>query len=192
MTHRILAIALVALLLPAGAAQADSLYNENTYRPIAGDNKAYRVGDTITVQVIEQSSGTTTTDTSTQRTNNLNVGAQAFNGRQFNGSAAVAGTFDGGGTTLRTNKLLDTLTVTVREILPNGDLKVSGEQVLTINDEQHKVDLEGRIRPIDIASDNSVLSTRVGDARIHYAGDGELTDRQKRSWWRKLLDGFGL
>jgi flagellar L-ring protein FlgH len=191
MKHRILAAALGALLLPASAG-AESLYNENTYRPIAGDNKAYRVGDSITVQVIEQSSGTTTTDTSTQRTNNLNVGAQAFNGRQFNGSAAVAGTFDGGGTTQRTNKLLDTLTVTVREILPNGDLKVTGEQVLTINDEQHKVDLEGRIRPVDIAGDNTVLSTRVADARIHYAGDGELTDRQKRSWWRKLLDGFGL
>jgi flagellar L-ring protein precursor FlgH len=192
MTHRILAMALAALLLPAAAAQADSLYNENSYRPIAGDNKAYRVGDTLTVQVIEQSSGTTTTDTSTQRSNSLNVGAQAFNGRQFNGSGTVAGTFDGGGTTQRTNKLLDTLTVTVREILPNGDLKVSGEQVLTINDEQHKVDLEGRVRPVDIAGDNSVLSTRVADARIHYAGDGELTDRQKRSWWRKLLDGFGL
>jgi flagellar L-ring protein precursor FlgH len=178
--------------LPAAAAEAESLYNENSYRPIAGDNKAYRVGDSITVQIIEQSSGTTTTDTSTQRTNNLNVGAQAFNGRQFNGSAAVAGTFDGGGTTQRTNKLLATLTVTVREILPNGDLKVSGAETLSINDEQHKVDLDGRIRPVDVAGDNTVLSTRVADAHIHYAGDGELTDRQKRSWWRKLLDGFGL
>lgn len=185
-------MALAVLLLPAAAAEAESLYNENSYRPIAGDNKAYRVGDSITVQIIEQSSGTTTTDTSTQRTNNLNVGAQAFNGRQFNGSAAVAGTFDGGGTTQRTNKLLATLTVTVREILPNGDLKVSGQEVLTINDEQHKVDLDGRIRPVDVAGDNTVLSTRVADARIHYAGDGDLTDRQKRSWWRKLLDGFGL
>lgn len=192
MRHRILAMALAVLLLPAAAAEAESLYNENSYRPIAGDNKAYRVGDSITVQIIEQSSGTTTTDTSTQRTNNLNVGAQAFNGRQFNGSAAVAGTFDGGGTTQRTNKLLATLTVTVREILPNGDLKVSGQEVLTINDEQHKVDLDGRIRPVDVAGDNTVLSTRVADARIHYAGDGDLTDRQKRSWWRKLLDGFGL
>ena len=192
MTHRILAAALAVLLLPAAAAEAESLYNENSYRPIAGDNKAYRVGDSITVQIIEQSSGTTTTDTSTQRTNNLNVGAQAFNGRQFNGAASVAGTFDGGGTTQRTNKLLATLTVTVREILPNGDLKVSGEEVLTINDEQHKVDLDGRVRPVDVAGDNTVLSTRVADARIHYAGDGDLTDRQKRSWWRKLLDGFGL
>lgn len=185
-------VAALAALLPVAAARAESLYDESTYRPIAGDNKAYRVGDAITVQIIEQSSGATTTDTSTQRTNNLNVGAQAFNGRQFNGAASVAGSFDGGGTTQRTSKLLDTLTVTVREVLPNGDLKVAGEQVLTINDEQHKVDLVGRVRPVDISGDNTVLSTRVADARIQYAGDGELTERQKRSWWRKLLDGFGL
>jgi len=187
---RLAGAALLALL--ASSAWAESLYNEQSFHPLAGDNKAYRVGDTLTVLIYEQSSGTTTTDTSTQRTNNLNAGVTTFVAKQFNGSASVAGTFDGGGSTQRTNKLLDTLTVTIREVLPNGDLEVAGEQQLTINGEQHKASLEGRVRVVDIAGDNSVQSTRIADARINYTGDGDLSDRQKRSWWRKLLDGFGL
>jgi len=82
--------------------------------------------------------------------------------------------------------------VNVQEILPNGDLKVSGEQLLTVNEEQHKVNLEGRVRPQDISSDNVVLSTRLADARIDYIGEGDLSERQKRGWWRKLVDWLGL
>jgi flagellar L-ring protein precursor FlgH len=191
--HCFMALAiLVPLISLGGSCRAESLYKEESYRPLTGDNKAYRVGDVITVQIYEQSSGTTTTDTSTQRTNNLSAGVTTFNGRQLNGSLAVAGAFDGGGTTQRTNKLLATLSVTVREILPNGDLKVSGQQMLKVNDEEHKANLEGRVRPQDISGDNVVLSTRLADAQITYAGDGELTDRQKRGWWRRLLDGVGF
>jgi flagellar L-ring protein precursor FlgH len=104
----------------------------------------------------------------------------------------VGGTFEGGGTTQRANQLLATLTVTVREVFPNGDLRVSGEQFLTVNDEAHKVRLEGRVRPQDISSDNVVLSTRLAEAKIYYAGDGDLSERNHRAWWRKLLDLLGF
>lgn len=177
----------------ASAAPAQQLYNEATYRALAGDRKALRVGDIITVQVYEQSSATTSTDTSTQRTNALNAGyASTRTGSQHGGSLAVGGSFDGGGTTQRANKLLVTLSVSVREVLPNGDLKVAGEQALTVNEEQHKVSLEGRVRPQDVSGDNVVLSTRLADAHIEYLGDGDLSDRQKRGWWRRLLDALGL
>ncbi|GAB7541605.1 flagellar basal body L-ring protein FlgH [Cupriavidus sp. 8B] len=174
-------------------ASAESLYGEQTYRPLIADNKAFRVGDVITVQVYENSSATTSTDTTSQRKNNLNVGVNTLpTGRQFGGSVAVSGDFDGGGTTQRANKLLATLTVSVREVLPSGDLKVGGEQLLTVNDEQHKVTVEGRVRPQDISDGNVVLSTRLAEAHINYVGDGELSDRQRRAWWRKLLDLLGL
>jgi flagellar L-ring protein precursor FlgH len=172
---------------------AVSLYDEATYRSLAGDHKAFRVGDLLTVQIYEQSSASTSTDTSTQRTNNVNLGlTSTISGVQRGGTLAQGGTFDGGGTTQRANKLLVTLSVSVREILPNGDLKVSGDQLLTVNEEQHKVNLEGRVRPQDVSSDNVVLSTRLADAHINYVGDGDLSERQKRGWWRKLVDWIGL
>ena len=183
--------AVLALVL--GTASAQKLYDENTYRALAADRKAIAVGDILTVQVFEQSSASTTTDTSTQRTNALSAGLSiTAGGLQRGGSIAQGGSFDGGGTTQRANKLLVTLSVTVRAILPNGDLDVAGEQSLTVNKEQHKVALEGRVRPLDVASDNTVLSTRLANARIEYVGDGDLSDRQTRAWWRHLLDILGL
>ena len=184
---------LLLALAAALPAQAQKLYDEQTYRGLAEDRKAVHVGDIITVQVFEQSSATTSTDTSTQRTNALGVGLSVTaSGLQRGGSISQSGSFDGGGTTQRANKLLVTLSVTVRQVLPNGDLVVHGEQSLTVNKEQHKVALDGRVRPQDVASDNTVLSTRLADAHIEYLGDGDLSDRQTRAWWRQVLDMLGL
>ena len=180
-------------LAAASSAHAQKLYDEQNYRGLAEDRKAVHVGDIITVQVFEQSSATTSTDTSTQRTNALGAGLSlAATGVQRGGSISQSGSFDGGGTTQRANKLLVTLSVTVRQVLPNGDLVVHGEQSLTVNKEQHKVALDGRVRPQDVASDNTVLSTRLADAHIEYLGDGDLSDRQTRAWWRQVLDLLGL
>ncbi|MHA6882779.1 flagellar basal body L-ring protein FlgH [Ralstonia pseudosolanacearum] len=193
--RRLVRHSLCALCLAMGfhAAVAESLYKEGTYRQLTSDNKAFRVGDVITVQVYENSSALTSTDTTTQRKNNLNVGVTTLPaGRQIGGSVGVAGDFDGGGTTQRTNKLLATITVAVQDVLPNGDLRIAGEQLLTVNDEQHKVALEGRVRPQDISDGNVVLSTRLAEAHINYVGEGDLSDRQRRSWWRKLVDFLGL
>ena len=82
--------------------------------------------------------------------------------------------------------------MSVTEVLSNGDLRVSGQQQVSINDEIQKIGVEGRIRPYDISENNVVLSTRLADAKITYLGDGEITERQRRGWWRKLLDLFGL
>jgi flagellar L-ring protein FlgH len=54
------------------------------------------------------------------------------------------------------------------------------------------VTLEGRVRPQDISDGNVVLSTRLAEARITYLGEGEVSQRQQRAWWRKLLDWAGM
>jgi flagellar L-ring protein precursor FlgH len=54
------------------------------------------------------------------------------------------------------------------------------------------VTLEGLVRPVDITDGNVVQSTRIADARITYVGEGDLTERGRRAWWRKLLDALGF
>jgi flagellar L-ring protein precursor FlgH len=174
---------------------AQSLYTESTYHPLASDNKAYRVGDVITVQVLENSSASTSTDTNTQRNGNVTLAAglsTTNRSQQLNANLGAGGTFDGGGTTQRANKLLAILSVSVKEVLSNGDLRLEGEQLLTVNGEKHKVHLAGKVRPQDISTDNIVLSTRLADASIVYDGDGDLSERQKRSWWQRCLNWVGL
>lgn len=187
---------LVLALACAGAlaapALAESLYRQETYRPLTGDNKAFRVGDALTVQVFESSSASTSTDTNTQRKNSINASVTTLPSRVNGFGVAVGGDFDGGGTTQRANRLLATLTVTVRETLPNGELRIAGEQLLKVNEETHRVNLEGRVRPQDISDGNVVLSTRLADAHITYVGDGDLSERQKRGLWRQVADWLGL
>lgn len=187
----------MALLLivasSSATVRAESLYDEQTFRSLASDRKAFRVGDVLTVNVYENSSASTTTDTASQRRNGITaVAASPSHGKQISGNLEVGGEFEGGGSTQRANRLLATITVTVQEVLASGDLKVAGEQMLTVNSEAHKVTVEGRVRQQDISSDNVVLSTRLADAKIHYAGEGDLSERQKRAWWRQLLDFLGF
>jgi flagellar L-ring protein FlgH len=181
-----------ALLVFPTATLATSLYNEATYRPLTADNKAFRVGDLLTVQVFENSSATTSTDTGTRRKNNLNAELTHGARRVAETGIGVAGEFDGGGRTQRANRVLITLSVSVKEVLPNGDLRVGGEQLLLVNQEQQKVTLEGRVRPQDVSDGNVVQSTRLADARITYLGEGEVSQRQQRAWWRKLMDWAGM
>jgi flagellar L-ring protein FlgH len=182
---------ILALSMGIASAQGVSLYDEKTYRPLTGDNKAFRIGDMLTVQVFENSSASTSADTGTSRKNGIaaELGHRGTTVAQT--SIALAGNFEGGGRTQRANRLLVTLSVSVREILPNGDLRVSGEQTLTVNQEPQRVTLDGRVRPLDISDANIVLSTRLADARITYVGEGDIAERNQRPWWRKLMDWIG-
>jgi flagellar L-ring protein precursor FlgH len=183
---------LLAALACVQMTGATSLYKEQTYRPLTADNKAYRVGDTLTVQVAENSSATTSAATGTRRKNGITADVKNDGKQVGQLGVAMGGDFDGGGSTQRANRVLTTVTVTVREVLANGDLKISGEQLLVVNEEPQKVTLEGRVRPADVSDGNLVLSSRLADAKITYVGEGDIAERNQRPWWRKFLDWSGF
>jgi flagellar L-ring protein precursor FlgH len=183
---------LLAAIAFAGHAAAESLYDERSFRPLTADSKAFRVGDVVTVQVVENASASSASDTTTRRTNDISGSVTHPSGKIATADLALAGQFDGGGTTERNGKLVAQLTVTVKEVLPNGDLKIGGEQHLTIDNESQRIYLEGRVRPQDVSDANIVVSTRLADAHIVYLGDGDLSERQRRSWWRRIVDWLGL
>lgn len=173
---------------------APSLFDPDRFRPLTADTKAFRVGDVVTVQVVESASAAANADTGSRRRGAATAQLNALKSGSATTGAGVelGGEFDGGGRTARTGKLLAQLSVTVREVLPNGDLRLDGEQLLTINGEQQRIQLQGRARPQDISDGNLVLSTRLADARIHYLGEGDLSARQKPAWWRRWLDELGF
>ena len=184
---------IVSLWLAASlGAAGQSLFQEATWRGLTADHKAYRPGDVLTVQVYENSSASTSADTGTRRTNHLQAELAHGADKTAQASLAVGGDFDGGGRTQRASRLLTTLTVTVQDVLPGGQLRVAGTQSVTVNEELQRVTLEGLVRPVDITDGNVVQSTRIADARITYVGEGDLTERGRRAWWRKLLDALGF
>jgi flagellar L-ring protein FlgH len=180
------------LLLFAHFATGESLYREDGFRSMVADVKAYRPGDSLTVLIVENSSAQSSTDTASTRDQALGFDLN-FTPRPTSRSAQVKtnNDFDNQGSTQRTGKFLAQITVTVQEVAANGELRVSGQQMLEINNEKQHIKLEGRVRPYDI-SGNSVLSTRLADAKISYLGDGDLTERQRPSWWMRLLTWLGF
>jgi flagellar L-ring protein precursor FlgH len=176
----------------AVAAMGQSLYREDMWRGLTADVKAYRPGDVLTVQVMENSTASSSADTGTRRGNGLRAELSHGKGPVSQVAASVNGDFDGGGRTQRTSRLLATVTVTVRDVLPGGQLRVAGTQAIRVNEELQQVTLEGLVRPNDISDGNVVSSTRIADARITYVGEGDVSERARRSWWRRLLDTVGF
>ena len=180
------------ILLSAVAAPGQSLFDEGTWRGWTADNKAYREGDVLTVQVLENSSATSSADTGTRRSNRLQAELAHGANKAAQAALAVAGEFDGGGRTQRASRLLATITVTVQEVLPGGQLRIAGTHSLTVNEELQRVTVEGIVRPVDITDGNIVQSSRIAHARITYLGEGDVTERTRRAWWRQFLDALGL
>lgn len=189
MSRRVLC---VACLLLATSVHGQSLFDEHSWRGWTGDNKAFRPGDVLTVQVFENSSASSSADTGTRRSNRLQTELAHGSNRVAQASLAVAGEFDGGGRTQRASRLLTTVTVVVQEVLPGGQLRVAGTHSLMVNEELQRVSLEGIVRSADITDANVVHSSRLAEARITYLGEGDVTERSRRAWWRRLLDALGL
>jgi flagellar L-ring protein FlgH len=190
MTLRTLIV--VALAGLASHAAAESLYREDTFRSMVADNKARKVGDAITVLVFENSSATSGADTTAGRSAGLGIDWSDSLHRGRVANLATRNEFDGRGTTQRVGRLLAQIAVTVIAVEPNGELRIAGEQLLEINREKQQIKLEGRVRAQDVSDANTVMSTRIAEARISYVGDGDVASRARPSWWHNLLTWIGL
>src|SRR5690606_4975659 len=103
---------------------------------------------------------------------------------QTNGAQTSTGT----GTVRRNETVTLRLAATVTQLLPNGNLVISGRQQVRVNHELRDLQVAGVIRSQDIASDNTVRHDRLAEARISYGGRGTLSDVQAPRYGQQLLD----
>jgi flagellar L-ring protein precursor FlgH len=73
-------------------------------------------------------------------------------------------------------------------VLPNGNLVIEGARVVAFSGETQYVVLHGLVRADDVASDNTVQSSNIANARVEFINEGTLTDAQKRGWFLKLYE----
>jgi flagellar L-ring protein precursor FlgH len=168
------------------------------------DRRARNVGDIVTVKVIEESTASQEASTQTGRSSDIDAALEdtfglpddygmanfLSSGQSF--SPTFKGyydrTFQGGGTTVRKDKLVSTVTASIVEKLPGGNLRIEAKREIKINREKQNVTLSGIIRPEDISAFNTILSTQIADAQIKYTGKGVLGDTQGQGWFVRLLD----
>lgn len=185
---------------PAGPASPGSLWSQGQ-GSLVTDIKARNIGDILTVAIFERASASKEATTSTGRDSSMKAGMSRIFGLEkeigdinsaIDPSAMVdvsyENDFEGSGTTTRKEDLVATLTTSVTEVLPNGNLRIAGGKTVTVNNENQIIHLTGIVRPSDISGTNVVDSKYVLDARIAYTGKGVISDKQKQGWLVRALD----
>jgi flagellar L-ring protein precursor FlgH len=172
---------------------AHSMFDEQSYRSLVAETKAEHVGDVLTVVVQESASAMSSADLHAQRSYSLSGHYDSpANTAAKTASAGHDSASDGTGRTERSGRLLAQISVRVTAVNENGDLVVTGQQRLQINRELQLITLTGVVRPRDIGENNTVLSSRIGDADIKFDGKGFVVRQSRPGWIAWLLSFVGL
>jgi flagellar L-ring protein precursor FlgH len=180
----------------APAPQPGTIYNPSGSFDLFMDLRARSVGDILTVMLVERTDASKESSTSTAKGSNVDTGFPVFAGRPItsNGTQILNNefggerSFDGQADSSQSNRLDGSITVTVAQRLPNGNLLVRGEKRITINQGEEFIRLQGIIRPVDIGPQNTVPSTKVADAQISYSGKGTLADANSPGWLSRFFN----
>ncbi len=157
------------------------------------DRRAAAVGDTLTVVISEKTSAAKKASADANHSGSTSLKVPTLSkvlGKNFAGAdveAASKSTFAGGGDAASNNTFTGNLGVTVIDVYPNGNLLVSGEKQVTINQGTEYIRFSGVVNPTTISSTNTVISTNVADARIEYRGTGYMDEAQTMGWASRAL-----
>lgn len=178
------------------AAPPGTVYNPEGSFDLFMDLRARAVGDILTIMLVERTDASKESSTSTAKGANVETGIPIFAGRPVtsNGTAilnnelASDSSFNGQADSSQSNRLDGSITVTVAERLPNGNLLVRGEKLLTLNQGEEFIRLQGIVRPVDIGPANTVPSTKLADAKISYSGKGNLANSNRPGWLARFFN----
>jgi flagellar L-ring protein precursor FlgH len=173
-----------------------AIYQSGQQIELFADLKARRVGDVLTIRLTETTSASKSAVTKTAKTTTVNNTGPTVLGRTitaagvpiFTTTLAGADSFDGEGSSTQGNTLAGSLTVTVMEVQPNGNLMVQGDKTLKLNQGDEFVHVSGVVRVADIQADNTVTSDRVSDAHISYSGKGVIDSANRMGWLARFFN----
>ncbi|NQZ53523.1 MAG: flagellar basal body L-ring protein FlgH [Piscirickettsiaceae bacterium] len=169
------------------------------------DYRARRVGDILMVKLEEETEAEKETETIVKKSNSNSITNPTVFGttpefdlpsvlplasNHNNNLAFSLGSthdFKGQGDSDQSNELTGEISVSVVEVLPNGNMIIRGEKVITINQGNEYIRLSGIISPRDIDANNTISSKRVADAQIAYVGDGPTNDANVTGWLSRFF-----
>ena len=178
---------------PAARAADGSIFNAAAgYAPLHDGHRARAVGDPLTILLVESTTTTKSAGAKTQRGGNASITPPTAGPLSFlNPDALKAGSqssFKGDGTATQTNSLSGELAVTIAEVRPNGTALVRGEKRMLLSQGQEWIQFSGIVRLADLDAENRVLSSRIADARIEYAGNGAVQRASREGWLSKFFN----
>ncbi len=176
---------------PKATSTEGSLWpGQNGPNMLFADNKALRVGDIVTVYLVEnvRALNTTTNRTSSQTNDTLGITNNSDTSNAFTTMGLTGGKeYRGSGNSSRNDALTATVSAMVTEVFANGNMKVEGRRKMKINNEDQFVYVSGIVRQEDINFDNTILSTKMANAEIQYDGEGDLDNSNRGGWGSRLF-----
>lgn len=151
------------------------------------DTRAGRVGDVVTVVLVEQTSAQRESQFSNSNATQFGgSGGASTSAGTFSVNAQMAGQADSRNQSSQRDLLTGTVTARIVEVMEGGTLRISGTRQLSVNGVRHVMQIEGLVRPFDIRGDNSVLSYQIADARIDYHKEGAGRIWRRPMFWSTL------
>lgn len=155
------------------------------------DRVAHSVGDILTVEIVESSAATAVSRTNTKSEYGAELDVQGSGQLDFMPFIGAAGTkseHKGDGRTSRQGTLRGTVSVKVVEVFSNGNMRIEGQKVVTINGEKQLTILTGVVRPEDVTPRNTVRSDLIADADIVFKGKGILANSSRPGFFARIFD----
>lgn len=165
------------------------------YQPLFEDRRPRNIGDTLTIVLQENVSASKSSSANASRNGSSKFGVATapryLDGLLGNARADmdISGdnSFGSKGGANANNTFNGTITVTVNQVLSNGNLHVVGEKQIAINQGTEFIRFSGVVNPRTISGSNSVTSTQVADARIEYVGNGYINEAQTMGWLQRFF-----
>ena len=161
------------------------------YAPLHYGIRAAKVGDIVTVRLVERTSTRKSARSKTQRDGGFGLTPPAVGPFAFDPGITNMGgdaSFTGGGDAAQTSALDGDITVSIAEVLPSGLARIRGEKLLNLSQGEEWIQLSGIIRLADVDGDNTVPSHRIADARIAYSGKGDVQRSSRQGWLQRFFD----
>lgn len=182
-------------LPPATPVQATGSIYSATSRSLFEDRRARYVGDTLTINLVEKNTASKSSNASANRAATVDVGVPVISGlpgkslglNKIGAAADDTQTFSGKGAAAANNVFTGTVTVTVIDVYSNGNLLVSGEKQVAINQGQEFIRFSGVVNPTYVTTSNTVQSTQVADARVEFKGSGYIDEAQTMGWMQRVF-----
>lgn len=165
-----------------------AIFQAGYSKPLFEDRRARFVGDTVTIKITENTTASAKNSNSVDKSNEQKASVSALKGLPGKGmlglnlGATSSTAFSGEGAAANNNAFSGSITVTVIDVMPNGNLLVSGEKQLSIGEEKEFVRISGVVNPSFVDFSNTIDSSKVADARIEYKSSGQIAESQVMGW----------
>jgi flagellar L-ring protein precursor FlgH len=187
---------IATVLPPAAPPTPGAIFQSGREVAWLEDPKAHRAGDILTIRLQEATQASKSSSTKTKKDTTVDNAAPTLFGQSIthNGAPVLqnnvngAQQFQGEGSSSQSNSLDGSITVIVMERLANGNLLVQGEKWLNLNQGDEFIRITGIVRPYDIATDNTVTSDKIANARISYSGRGNLANANRAGWLARFFN----